>query len=443
MPISKTAEASNIKKFVLHSNANSKSIDVSGGVATLFYYESVLENTIKVTAILADTGYTDKIDFNNKGLVEGLELQGAEKAYLILTDNFGNDIQLTGATNPLYINTIRDAITTETRRIFTIDLCSKEFLRNELLETRVNERYEGKISDVVYTILKNNLGVSSGKKITIDATVNSEIVFGRQQRPLELCTLLATHGIPSDVSGSQGKTAGYLFFETSDGFQFRSIDSLLKPISSSSIFKYIYTGTNKFPNGYAGNILTYNENYYVNVQEKMRSGAWGTKTEFYDYLAQEYESEEITANQQDGVVKLAGNQGRPKLGSEFENKLTKRNFSPVDKGISVSGTTVKDQLENSRDANMRVEDILSQAKMRYNQLFTMSLDITIPGNFALHAGMLIRCDFKEISSDKNSKKSSRLSGIYMIADLCHYLSPKETYTKLRVVRDSYGNKFPT
>jgi hypothetical protein len=30
------------------------------------------------------------------------------------------------------------------------------------------------------------------------------------------------------------------------------------------------------------------------------------------------------------------------------------------------------------------------------------------------------------------------SGLYIIADLCHYISPTETYTKLILVRDSVG-----
>jgi hypothetical protein len=440
MSLSKFAESGNINKFVIHSNDGTESIDVSAAVATLFYYESVLENTIKITAVLADTGYTDKTNFKGKGLIDGLKLQGAEKVYITFEDNFKNKVAYDTDSKALYINTIRDVITRERSRIFTVDLCTQEFLKNELLETRVEQRYDGKISDIVNAILTTNL--STKKKVIVDSTLNSEIVFGRQQRPLELCTILATRGIPSDVSNAQGKTAGYLFFETSEGMQFRSIDSILKPINTSQIYKYIYTGSTKFPPGYAGNILDYTENFYINVQQKMRSGTWGVKLEFYDYLAQEYQTEEITAKDQKKVAQNAGNEGLPDLGIDFNDKPTARIFSPVEKGTVVSGTSVNDQLENTDTPNIKVEDVLSQAKMRYNQLFTMSLDITVPGNYALHAGTLVKCDFKEISSSSNSSTSERLSGIYMIADLCHFLTPKETFTKLRIVRDSYGSKFP-
>jgi hypothetical protein len=43
---------------------------------------------------------------------------------------------------------------------------------------------------------------------------------------------------------------------------------------------------------------------------------------------------------------------------------------------------------------------------------------------------------------EDTKKSDEVnkqdSGLYIIADLCHYISPTETYTKLILVRDSVG-----
>ena len=31
-------------------------------------------------------------------------------------------------------------------------------------------------------------------------------------------------------------------------------------------------------------------------------------------------------------------------------------------------------------------------------------------------------------------------GLYIISDLCHYVSSKETYTKMNIIRDSFGRK---
>jgi hypothetical protein len=42
------------------------------------------------------------------------------------------------------------------------------------------------------------------------------------------------------------------------------------------------------------------------------------------------------------------------------------------------------------------------------------------------------------NAKKNDEVNKQDSGLYIIADLCHYISPKETYTKLILVRDSVG-----
>jgi hypothetical protein len=75
--------------------------------------------------------------------------------------------------------------------------------------------------------------------------------------------------------------------------------------------------------------------------------------------------------------------------------------------------------------------------MRYNQLFASKCTITIAGDFSLHAGDVIFLDVPELAPEtKNVSKET--GGLYIIADLCHYISPKETFTKLNLVRDSFG-----
>jgi hypothetical protein len=75
--------------------------------------------------------------------------------------------------------------------------------------------------------------------------------------------------------------------------------------------------------------------------------------------------------------------------------------------------------------------------MRYNQLYSIKTTITIPGDFSLHAGDAIFIDAPELATETKDV-SKENGGLYIIADLCHYISPKETYTKLNLVRDSFG-----
>ena len=79
--------------------------------------------------------------------------------------------------------------------------------------------------------------------------------------------------------------------------------------------------------------------------------------------------------------------------------------------------------------------------MRYNQLFAAMNTITIAGDFSLHAGDAIFVDAPDLQTDTtNDEVNKESGGLYIIADLCHYITPKETYTKLNLVRDTFGRK---
>ncbi len=66
------------------------------------------------------------------------------------------------------------------------------------------------------------------------------------------------------------------------------------------------------------------------------------------------------------------------------------------------------------------------------------MTITIGGDFSLHAGDAIFVDVPSIKAETDDEKNEASGGRYVIADLCHYVSTKETYTKLNLVRDSFG-----
>ena len=41
---------------------------------------------------------------------------------------------------------------------------------------------------------------------------------------------------------------------------------------------------------------------------------------------------------------------------------------------------------------------------------------------------------------KNDEVDRQSGGLYIIASLCHFISPKRTLTKLTLIRDSFGRK---
>ena len=111
----------------------------------------------------------------------------------------------------------------------------------------------------------------------------------------------------------------------------------------------------------------------------------------------------------------------------------------VDSGTLPSGSTETQIQENQKD-NFKAAQTLNQAIRRYNQLFSSMMEITIAGDFSLHAGDVIFVDIPAIESQKDDTVNRESGGLYIIADLCHFMNADGTFTKLNLARDSFGRK---
>jgi cytochrome c len=116
----------------------------------------------------------------------------------------------------------------------------------------------------------------------------------------------------------------------------------------------------------------------------------------------------------------------------------------VDTGAIPSGTTSQEQLvtwdKDKTKPNFDIKDTMVQSIMRYNQLFTVKTEITIPGDFTIKAGDLVECSFPALSGDESKDINSETKGIYMVASVCHRITPNSSTTSLSLVRDSFGGK---
>ncbi len=132
----------------------------------------------------------------------------------------------------------------------------------------------------------------------------------------------------------------------------------------------------------------------------------------------------------------------PEISSGWKIKNQSASYTVVKDTVSLpQGKTVQDQLNRSLDQNFTHEQIVRQARGRYNQMYSNKLTLTIAGDVGVNVGDIIYCDFAEITSDKRSiKPSTTRSGLYMITDLCHRLTTDGTWSRLHCVRDSFGRK---
>jgi len=430
--------------FTIRSNDGTKTIDLRGGIVSFSYFENVFSPMITAQVLVTSTGNViPDADGDLTSIYNGLPLRGGEKVSIKIPANSENNVDLEFTEElgtELYVGSITNVIIEAEKEIFTLNLVSREAITNET--QRIGKKFPvtEKISDSVQEIIKKYL--LSDKTVDVDDTQNPYGFIGNMKKPFTIITWLASKSVPGEVGGKSA-TAGYFFFETKEGYHFRSVDSLIQ----QEPYQIEYTYSPKIVDNQAADadfkILKYETTRNQNLIQNLERGAYCTYRMYYNPYSMSFTTPE------QGLFKVSDYAEKMEnLGADFEIFLP-----PVDKNNSNLGnvpsrfmTGVLDfgtlERKGSR-ANKKNADPMeyhSQALMRYNTLFTQQLEMTIPLNTNLCCGSLIKCKFAKITTDKNKVIDDEQSGLYMIKELVHYYEARGSFTRLKLVRDTMGKK---
>ena len=430
--------------FTIRSNDGSKTIDLRGGIVSFSYFENVFSPMITAQVLITTTGnvIADE-DGDTTSIYNGLPLRGGEKVSFKIPANSENNVDLEFTEengNELYVASITNVLIEAEKEIFTLNLVSREAITNET--SRVGKKFPSSepISDSVKEIVKEYL--LSDKEVDVDETQNPYGFIGNLKKPFTIITWLAAKSVPGTVSGGSA-TAGYFFFETKEGYHFRSVDSLI----TQDPYEIEYTYSPKVIDNQAADkdfkILSYSTTYNQNLIQNLERGAYCTYRMYYNPL-----SGRFTTPQQ-GLFKVSDYAEKMEnLGKDFEIFLP-----PVDKKNQSLGDipsryvtgvldfgTLERKGSRARAKNADPMEYHSQAMMRYNTIFTQQLEATIPLNTNLCCGSVIKMKFAKITTEKNKVIDDEQSGLYMIKELVHYYEGRGSFTKLKLIRDTMGKK---
>jgi hypothetical protein len=436
------------EELVLESNDRSRTIDISTGAISFDYYEDIFSPTItaKIKVITTGNAIVAEGGTGKQSIYNGLPLRGGERVSVKIAGNSGTNPGLDFSKRVedyLYVSSITDVISETNQESFTLNLVSREAISNET--SRVGRKYPTsfKISDSVDDILKNYLKTT--KIGTIDKTSNKYGFIGNLRKPFTILVWLASKAVPE----SSGKgTAGFLFYQTQDGFQFRSVDSLITQtpridVNGNRVI-YTYNQTmsaydeedKKINNDFV--IMNYHVEKNQNLVEKLRLGTYCSHRMFFNPLSFKF------SNPEEGLFKLKdyigkaetlGGQLKLPLLSEGSDKTLGDVPTRMITAIYDVGTMEQDA---SKEINSDQSDYQSQTLMRYNILFTQTVNIIVALNTNLRAGDIIECKFPKIEQSKEKEYDTEVSGLYMIKELCHHLDASRSYTSMKLIRDTFG-----
>ena len=402
-------------------NKNGKTVDLSGATGksqtlSVDYYESLYSPMITVNLLNVDDGESTPDNKENLGTVkDNLPITGGETVSIKIESKLGI-LDLTKT--PLIVSSAPTIKQDTLKQIVSLSLVSQYEYKNR--DIPVRKKLKGKINQMVSKLIKE-VDIL-GENVDIEETLNMDAIIGRSKTPYDLIISLAKKSIPH-TNGDPG----YFFYETQDGLNFKSIDSLIKQKPTAT---YRYEGVlraNSDNNENDFKILTSpifkKDQDIINA---LKSGSYKARVITTNPLTHEINEQFVNLTPKQTLGK------DPEFESGDKNNAIRTYHHLLD--IGSMDPDVKYDVENN--------PFTWEAKsaMRYDLLHSQVVDIQVPCNVNLRAGDVIECTFEKITKgDKaNDKVNQQQSGKYLILHLCHHFDPLKSYTSLTLARDTYG-----
>lgn len=419
-------ERSAINKFLLTSADGERQVDISAGIAGDFYfYEDIFSPVMTAKTLMMDTGRS-RIDGDkyNESFMSALPLKTGENVEIIIENQRNQTLNLS-----LKVFEASQVFQQDDKNLVFFNFISPDHFKSE--STRVYRKLPAQnTTENIRSILVDDLG--SDIEFRGSPSSSAFSYQGNSRKPFTVIMDIC----PRTSSEENGKSAGFFFYQTREGYNFRSIKDLIdQPISEV----YTYGGTaddvyvSKQPFGRQDpqkRIIKYRQVQTDNLNIKSMFGAYGAKR--YNFKPSsdgldpdaksmfDYEDFEATA--------FFGSDTYEPPADATDLKFTRQYISIQD----MQGLT--DRLNMNIDYS--VFDV--QGPLAYNSIFSQILNITVPQNLNLHAGNTIVANI--VKAGCQFEYDEKLSGKYLIKEVCHHVTNSRSYSHLLIVRDTLGSK---
>lgn len=466
----------NLESIELYSVDNKKSI-INDLMLELNIYESILSPFMTASMVLADSG---------SNLIGSLPIQGNETV----------KIKISTQTDPntkyeynFVVFAVNNRFTSGKIQMYELKMITKDGLANEAL--RIGKKLEGYGHEIVLDIMKNV--IKTERPIIADDNCKFKMKFiPANKRPFDLIYSMAPKCIsskanpiaesgksdtsftasasstPSTASSTAGKlkgTAGYLFFETYNGYIFRSIDKLCSSGDGDDQFSgeparvtleyAIAVDDSSSTESNSLKIMEYTFDNELDIMKRMRMGTYSSLIVFFNPSTGYYEEYVYSlSDTYNSMVHMGSADKLPKGQKELSKYPTRIMTQFVDHETFYNDTGTaspekKDKGTNPTQFPDWKKFFMSQSIGRMSLMTNQVLNITIPCNLSLRAGDKIEALLPNMSAEsgtegRNTKKyDEEHSGVYLIQDICYNfqrMSGSKAVTSMKVIRDSFGMK---
>ena len=202
--------------------------DISASVVSLDIYESIFQNTITGTVRLKET----------HGYPEYFPLVGTEFLFIEFVIDYLGEERIFNRV--FRIRKIGDqSFPKNEEREYTINLVTPEFFQS--MSSRMTKRYTGTCAEAVKEIMETRLQIEDKRIYAAETTSGTIDVLIPNYTPLQAINYFTAISLTEEVPYA----SNFLFYETLDGFYFRSIRGILQQYSAGNEVATFQVNANK------------------------------------------------------------------------------------------------------------------------------------------------------------------------------------------------------
>jgi len=400
-------------------------IDIRKLMIDMSYYEDIYT--------FAASGYITIIDA--QGFIELLQLTGNE----FIEVDFG---KIKDAPNEniqrfrVYKLGNRKPSGNNNSEPYTLYFCSEELMLSE--QIKISKSYTGKkISEIVKDILIEKLKIKSQNIEKIEETTGMYDFVIPKMKPFEAISWVSTYARPQKY----GSTADMLFFETKNGFNFRSIQSLNKE-NIYATYRYEpknISNQNQSLQDKTTQVLEYEFNKVYDMMHDISSGAFANRLVSIDPMTRSFNVTDFDYNKSkmeklnpEGVLNDLQNRLGTSISQAFEGVLK------VATGNSNQGNIpyIKEK-EGGFAKDISIETFVPLRTAAISLANYTSIKLSIPGDPGITAGRTINFDLYSLKPTDNLKELDKFySGKYLVTAVRHIIQPTRYQTILEIAKDS-------
>ena len=442
-------------------NYKGDKIDISDSVINIEVYESIYNNTMSGTLTFGD------VDSIHERLpVVGKEfLEFKIRTPVKYNGAYGGEINAQDHKFYVYKVSIQEQVSPR-NQIIRLNFASAEMLRNSRI--RISEAFEGTYEDAVQKIFKSEKLLNSKKPLFVEKTRLNQKVVVPNLRPFDTINMFAKKSL-SSVSNS----ASFYFYETTQGFHFRSLDSMFRQLSTGVspalptwVFNVESSGTPNPENIASVDKLeqlqrVYNHNFVNSMDtiQDSKSGMMSSKLITYNAYDKTFGTKEFNYSkdyftlphlEQDSESEFPPSYSIiPDTPADYTEEITNKQglnniYTDYTDGKTMFMSNTSKVHNTNLDSGYHAEKTVQSRIHALEILDKIRLNLTVPGNTHINAGQVVNVTVPSYALEayeKTQKQYNRfLNGRYLVTDLRHNIdfTNQKHRTTLTLSKETYG-----